>query len=134
MFNKEKISLDLVTSFISPESSEILNIYKRKFSKDFGSIISCYNDYDVYQNICNLLADGWSGKYLIIEIPSNEDIDCDLLTSLETGLLNLKDKKSLVWNSQRIIIVADNHDIFYRKWLKVEDRKLSPREVSINIH
>jgi hypothetical protein len=119
---------------MSPESIDILDIYKKRFNKDFGSIIGCYNDYDVYQNISNLLSDGWNGKYLIIKIPPEEDIDCDLLSCLETGLLNLKDRKSLVWNSQRIFIVADNHEIFYRKWLKVEDRNLSPREIRINIH
>lgn len=133
---RTKSGMSFITRFI--DSERITNtkyFIDRVDDNDKAFIINLMEETFVYESIRDEINRGWSGKYLCIYLTKNNldeaMLDLDLLSSLEDGILMLKDKPAIVWNSQNVFIFTPNPSIFFNYLRNDKSRKISPRAVQM---
>ena len=128
------MELKLETWFVDNEKSRLSLARKICDGCSYDDVAVIYNmdDPDIAY-IKNAIIRGWTGKYLKILLTRRDTIHIDILYALENGILMVKDREALVWNSQFIFIFSDDAKVPFRWACKHPIRDLSPRETKIEI-
>lgn len=128
-------SLDLVTRFVEPGPGDISPTLFRTIKldrMDRASIFRLDDDYKVYNALSKELKRGWNGKVLnvFLEDPYT-DIDTYLMRAIEDGILLVRDRPALIWNSQRVYVYSKYARYYFKHIGEDEIRRLSPRKTEI---
>ena len=132
-----KLGLDLclktiIIDCLSPDLKN-LNPQLIHHEDDFCIINRLKGKNSLYNDLQTRFDDGWNGIYIYIYLSKYDfHIDLEALRCLEDGLITVKNKPSLVWNSQVIVLVTNYPVDHYRIIENDYIRKLSPRSTSLH--
>lgn len=74
---------------------------------------------------------GWTGRYLCVKLSPEDCIDKKILREIELGIMFMKGKNALVWNSEIIFILTPNYKDFYNHLRETQWESQSPRSIEI---
>ena len=129
------LDLCLKTIIIDCLSPDLCNLNPHLIhqSNEFCIINRLKSKSSLYIDLQMRFFDGWNGTYIYIYLSKNDShIDLEALRCLEDGLIIVKNKPSLVWNSQVIVLVTNYPVDHYRIIENDYIRKLSPRSTSLH--
>lgn len=123
------LTLSLITRFVDTKHKNTTTRIRILLADDddVAELSQLMDSEIVYYELYDAISRGWTGKHLVINLDEYEDIDIDILESLETGIYMYKDKGVLVWNSQEIFIYTPHCFQLYNHVRKENTRSLSPR-------
>lgn len=128
------VAASMVTRFVDCRVAAKTSSFLNKMNYNDLAVIRNMSDTDiVYSSIDRAIHKGWNGMCLCVYLSQGSQLDTDVLTMVENGILIVKDKPALVWNSLNIFIFVGNAEECYEVAMESEERQLSPRVTQMEV-